>query len=287
MKLNFRPPLAWDCLLAYLRLRAIPGVEMVDDTHYRRTVAMGNRRGWIEVSMTRGGRALNAEVSPSLTTITDTLIPRINRLFDLEAAPDAISELLLQDPRLNSTVLRLPGLRVAGAFDGFELAVRTVLGQQVSVKAASTVAGRWAQAFGTPIETPFAQLNRLTPSAARMASVPYDAICALGVVGARARCLVALAQAVVERRVDLNFTGDAEEQIQSLMLVTGIGPWTAQYIAMRALHWHDAFPSGDLMLMRAANADKRELQELAEAWRPWRAYAAHYLWQSLHSPDVP
>jgi AraC family transcriptional regulator of adaptative response / DNA-3-methyladenine glycosylase II len=120
-----------------------------------------------------------------------------------------------------------------------------------------------------------------------MASVPYDEICALGVVGARARCLVALAEAVVARRVDLNFMGDAEEQIQSLMRVTGIGPWTAQYIAMRALHWHDAFPSGDLMLMRAANVDKRQLQELAGAWRPWRAYAAHYLWQSLASHYVP
>jgi AraC family transcriptional regulator of adaptative response / DNA-3-methyladenine glycosylase II len=258
---------------------------MVDDTHYRRTVSMGNRRGWIEVSMTRGDRSLNVEVSPSLEPVTDILIPRIKRLFDLEAAPDAISKLLLQDARLKSTVRRLPGLRVAGAFDGFELAVRTVLGQQVSVKAASTVAGRWAQAFGTPIATPFAQLKRLTPSAKRMAGVPYAEICALGVVGARARCLVALAEAVVERRVDLDFTGDAEDQIQSLMQVTGIGPWTAQYIAMRALHWHDAFPSGDLMLMRAANADRRQLQELAEAWRPWRAYAAHYLWQSLGVPS--
>jgi AraC family transcriptional regulator, regulatory protein of adaptative response / DNA-3-methyladenine glycosylase II len=285
LKLGFRPPLAWDCLLAYLRLRAIPGVELVDDTHYRRTVAVGEQQGWIEVSMTRGGRTLTVEVSPSLNSVTDILILRIKRLFDLEAAPDTISELLLQDPRLNSTVRRLPGLRVAGAFDGFELAVRAVLGQQVSVKAASTVAGRWAQAFGTPIDTPFAQLNRLTPSAPRVANVPYEEICALGVVGARARCLVGLAQAVVERRVDLDFTGEAEEQIQSLMLVTGIGPWTAQYIAMRALHWHDAFPSGDLMLMRAANAGKRQLQELAEAWRPWRAYAAHYLWQSL--PQIP
>jgi AraC family transcriptional regulator, regulatory protein of adaptative response / DNA-3-methyladenine glycosylase II len=285
LDLDFRPPLAWDCLLAYLRLRAIPGVEMVDGTHYRRTVAVGERQGWIEVSMVPGGSALNVELSPSLRAVTGALVPRIKRLFDLEAAPDAISELLLQDPRLESTVRRLPGLRVAGAFDGFELGVRAVLGQQVSVKAASTVAGRWAQAFGIPIETPFAQLNRLTPSAARMASVAYDEICALGVVGARARCLVALAAAVVERRVDLDFAGDAEEQIQSLMLVTGIGPWTAQYIAMRALHWHDAFPSGDLMLMRAANADKRQLQELAEAWRPWRAYAAHYLWQSL--PQIP
>jgi AraC family transcriptional regulator of adaptative response / DNA-3-methyladenine glycosylase II len=285
-ELQFRPPLAWDCLLGYLRLRAIPGVEMVGDTQYRRTVALGGHQGWIEVSMTPGASALNVEVSPSLNAVADSLLPRIKRLFDLDAAPDAISALLLQDPRLNSSVRRLPGLRVAGAFDGFELAVRAVLGQQVSVKAATTVAGRWAQAFGTPIATPFAQLNRLTPSAGRMASVPYGEICALGVVGARARCLVALAAAVIERQVDLDFAGDAEQQVQSLMRVAGIGPWTAQYIAMRALHWHDAFPSGDLMLMRAANADKRQLQELAEAWRPWRAYAAHYLWQSLHSPDA-
>jgi AraC family transcriptional regulator of adaptative response / DNA-3-methyladenine glycosylase II len=155
------------------------------------------------------------------------------------------------------------------------------LGQQVSVKSATTLAGRWAQAFGVPIATPYPELNRLTPSAQRMASVAADEISALGIVGARARCLSLLAPAVLERRVVLTFAPNVEDQIEALMRLPGIGPWTAQYIAMRALHWPDAFPSGDLMLQRAANVNQRQLQKLAESWRPWRAYATHYLWQSL------
>jgi AraC family transcriptional regulator of adaptative response / DNA-3-methyladenine glycosylase II len=114
-----------------------------------------------------------------------------------------------------------------------------------------------------------------------MTSIGADEICALGIVGARARCLAVLAPAVLERRVVLTFAPNVDEQIEALMRLPGIGPWTAQYIAMRALHWPDAFPSGDLMLMRAANATQKQLQKLSEGWRPWRAYATHYLWQSL------
>jgi AraC family transcriptional regulator, regulatory protein of adaptative response / DNA-3-methyladenine glycosylase II len=280
-ELEFRPPFAWESLLGYLRLRAIPGVEMVDDTHYRRTVAIGDRQGWISVSRSPGGNALNVQLSPTLAPVIGSVLHRTKQLFDLGSAPDSISALLLEDPALARTVRRIPGLRVAGAFEGFELAVRAILGQQVSVKAATTVAGRWAQAFGAPIATPYPQLNRLTPTAPRMAAVGEGKICTLGVVGARARSVIGLAAAVAEQRVVLSFAADVEEQIEELMRVPGIGPWTAQYIAMRALHWHDAFPSGDLMLMKAANANKKQLQDLAQAWRPWRAYAAHYLWQSL------
>jgi AraC family transcriptional regulator, regulatory protein of adaptative response / DNA-3-methyladenine glycosylase II len=182
---------------------------------------------------------------------------------------------------LARVVRRIPGLRVAGAFDGFELAVRAILGQQVSVKGATTLAGRWAQAFGVPIATPYPELNRLTPSAQRMASVTADEIAALGIVGARARCLALLAPAILERKIVLAFAPNVEEQIDALMRLPGIGPWTAQYIAMRALHWPDAFPSGDLMLIRAANTTQRRLEERSQAWRPWRSYATHYLWQSL------
>jgi AraC family transcriptional regulator of adaptative response / DNA-3-methyladenine glycosylase II len=178
-------------------------------------------------------------------------------------------------------VRRLPGLRVPGAFDGCELAVRAVLGQQVSVRAATTLAGRWAASFGAPLATPFPELNRLTPDAERMAAVAADDIAALGIVGSRARALAALAQAVTERRVVLSYAANIEEQIEALQRLPGIGPWTAQYIAMRALHWPDAFPGGDLMLLKAAQVNQRELHARAEAWRPWRAYAAHYLWQSL------
>jgi AraC family transcriptional regulator of adaptative response / DNA-3-methyladenine glycosylase II len=280
VQLEFRPPLAWKNMLAYLKLRAIPGVEMVDHSHYRRTVAIGAAKGWIAVSMHKSGDALNVEISPALTPVIGAVIARVKQLFDLGAAPDAVSLALGADDLLAATVRRLPGLRVAGAFDGFELAVRTVLGQQVSVKGASTIAGRWAATFGEAIATPFAELNRLSPGAERMTDVKADEIAALGMVGARARCLTDLAQAVARRRILLSFAPDVEDQIESLMSVPGIGPWTAHYIAMRALHWPDAFPSGDLVLMRAARSNQRQLQQRSEAWRPWRAYAAHYLWQS-------
>jgi AraC family transcriptional regulator of adaptative response / DNA-3-methyladenine glycosylase II len=280
-QLEFRPPFAWHRLLDYLRMRAVPGIEMADATHYRRTVSIDDTQGWIAISLGKKANALNVEISPSLTPVIGAVIARVKRLFDLGAVPDAVSALLSQDPLLAKVVDRIPGLRVAGAFDGFELAVRAILGQQVSVKGATTLAGRWAQAFGAPIATPYPELNRLTPTAQRMAAVTADEIAALGIVGARARCLCVLAPAVLERRVVLTFAPNVEEQIEALMRLPGIGPWTAQYIAMRALHWPDAFPSGDLMLLRAANANQKKLQELAEGWRPWRAYATHYLWQSL------
>jgi AraC family transcriptional regulator, regulatory protein of adaptative response / DNA-3-methyladenine glycosylase II len=177
-------------------------------------------------------------------------------------------------------VKRLPGLRVPGAFDGFELAVRAVLGQQVSVKGASTLAGRWARTFGTTIETPHPGLDRLAPTAEGMRTVAVHEIRALGLPGSRARCLEALARAVADRRVVLSTGANVEEQLERLAGLPGIGPWTAQYIAMRALHWPDAFPEGDLGLLRAAGVKPKELRARAERWRPWRAYAAHYLWQS-------
>jgi AraC family transcriptional regulator, regulatory protein of adaptative response / DNA-3-methyladenine glycosylase II len=280
-QLEFRPPLAWDSLLTYLRLRAIPGVESVNGTHYRRTVAIGDHQGWIEVSLGKSGNALNLEMSQSLAPVIGAVIVRVKNLFDLSAIPDAVTALLSGDPTLAGIVTRLPGLRVPGAFDGFELGVRAVLGQQVSVKSATTMAGRWARAFGAAIATPYPELDRLTPTAQRMADVPGDVIAATGMVGSRARCIAALVQAVNERRVVLAYAANVEEQIDSLLRLPGIGPWTAQYIAMRALHWPDAFPGTDLMLLRAANVSAKQLHARAQAWRPWRAYATHYLWQSL------
>jgi AraC family transcriptional regulator of adaptative response / DNA-3-methyladenine glycosylase II len=280
-QLDFRPPMAWDCLLAYLRLRALPGVESVDGRHYRRTVAIDVHRGWIAVSMATGGTALDVEMSQSLATVSGEVIARVTRLFDLSAAPDDVSAVLSQDAELCAIVRRLPGLRVPGAFDGFEIGVRAILGQQVSVKAATTVAGRWANAFGATIATPYPGLNRLTPSAQRLAGVSPDAIAALGIVGGRARCIAALVRAVNDNSVMLSCAGDVDAQIEALMRLPGIGPWTAQYIAMRALNWPDAFPGTDLMLLKAAKASQKQLHARAQGWRPWRAYATHYLWQSL------
>jgi AraC family transcriptional regulator of adaptative response / DNA-3-methyladenine glycosylase II len=258
-QLDFRPPLAWESLLTYLRLRAIPGVESVDATHYRRTVAIGEHQGFIGVSLARSRTALDVEIAPSLAPVVGAVIVRVKHLFDLGAAPDAVSALLGEDPLLAGVVRRLPGLRVPGAFDGFELAVRAVLGQQVSVKAATTMAGRWVRAFGAPIETPYPELNRLSPGASRMLATAAHEIGALGVVGSRARSIMSLAHAMCEHRIILAYAANVEEQIDHLMRLPGIGAWTAQYIAMRALHWPDAFPATDLMLLRASKQSAREL----------------------------
>ena len=280
-RLDYRPPLAWTSLLDYLRRRATPGVEWVDATHYRRSVAIGAHRGWLAVATSDAGDSLTLTLDPRLAPVIGAVIARIKRLFDLNAAPEAVSECLAHDELLRPAVARLPGLRVAGAFEGFELALRTVIGQQISVKAASTVAGRVAAAFGTPVETPFAALDRLFPTATEIAARSVDEIAALGIVGQRAHSILALARAVSEERVLLGPSVDVEAQMARLIELPGIGPWTAQYIAMRALGWPDAFPAGDLMLQRAAGLSLRALGERAERWRPWRAYAAHYLWQSL------
>jgi AraC family transcriptional regulator of adaptative response / DNA-3-methyladenine glycosylase II len=225
--------------------------------------------------------ALQLELSQSLAPVIGAVIGRVKQLFDLSAVPDAVTSLLAQDPLLRDSVRRLPGLRVPGAFDGFELGVRAILGQQVTVRAATTLGGRWAHAFGESLETPYPELNRLTPGPLRMSEIAADDIAALRIVGSRARCIANLAQAVNERRVVLSYGANVEEQLEGLMRLPGIGPWTANYIAMRALHWPDAFPDGDIMLLKAAKLTRKQLLAHAERWRPWRAYATHYLWQSL------
>ena len=261
--------------------RAVPGVEWVDATHYRRTVAIGDARGWIAVSLAKSGPALEVEVSPALAPVIGAVIVRVKHLFDLGAAPDAVSALLSQDPLLAPAVKRLPGLRVPGAFDGFELAVRAVLGQQVSVKAATTMAGRWAKAFGEPIATPWPELSRLAPTAPRMLEVAEHEIGALGVVGSRARCLMALARAVTERRVVLSVAANVEEQIRNLMELPGHRSLDGTVHRHAGAALARRLSRRDLMLLRAARIKRKELLARAEGWRPWRAYATHYLWRTL------
>ena len=277
-QLEFRPPLAWPKLLAYLRARAIPQVEIVDDTHYRRTVSIGTYGGWIAVSLARSGQALDLELSPSLIPVIGAVALRVKRLFDLGADPCAVSAHLGTDPLLAEAVRRLPGLRVPGAFDGFEIAVRAILGQQVSVRSATILAGRWAEKFGDPISTPYPLLTRLAPGAATVAAASGGQIAALGIVGARARAIVDLGKRVAAGEFFLGFAPRIEAAIEALQEIPGVGAWTAQYIAMRALQWPDAFPSGDLVLRKAAAMSDAQLRSRADAWRPWRSYAAHYLW---------
>ena len=277
-RLEFRPPLAWPELLGFLRARAIAGVEAVDATHYRRTAAIGGHRGWIAVGLGPDAHALCVEFSRSLAPVVAGIIARIKDLFDLGAAPAVVDAHLRRDPGLAAVVRRIPGMRVAGAFDGFEIAVRTILGQQLSVRAASTLAGRFAEALGEPIETPYADLNRLTPTPSRIAALTPAQAAALGIIRTRAAALGELARQIQQGRIRTAFAVDVDAAADALMRIPGIGRWSAQMIAMRVWRDPDAFPSGDLGLRRAAAADERQLRLRSLRWRPWRAYAAQYLW---------
>ena len=272
----YRPPLAWEPLISFLERRAIAGVEAVERGRYLRTVAIGGHRGWVAVGHAKGRKTLRVEVAASLAPVLPAVLARVKRLFDLAADPRLIAS------RLGAIAAGCPGLRVPGAFDGFEVAVRAILGQQVSVRAACTLAGRMAAAFGEPIETPHASLTWLWPTAEAIRALRPSRIVAQGVLRSRARSILALARAVAAREVVLEPGVAAEETAARLMRLPGIGEWTAEYIAMRALAWPDAFPSTDLGIRRALGGKRtKQIVEMAEAWRPWRAYAAMHLWRSL------
>jgi len=279
--------LDWEAIRDFLRLRAVPGVEQVEDGAYRRTVRAGARTGWIRVSPGKLRRSLVLEVSPSLASAQSTIVHRVRLLFDLDADPGRIGARLREDPRLAPLVERRPGLRVPRAFDSAELAARAILGQQVTVAAARTLAGRLARALGDPIETPFDGLDRLWPTPAQIARSPHASLVAIPLTRARASALGHLMSAIVERRVSLDHAAaDApaatiEPMLAKLVELPGIGPWTAHYIAMRALAWSDAFPDGDLVLRKAlGDATARACRSEAERWRPFRAYAVLHLWMS-------
>lgn len=274
----YRPPFDWDSLLKFLTGRSSCGVESTDGQRYLRTVALGKHRGWIAVKPSSGKNALSIEVSTSLTPALLPTLARVKRLFDLAAEPQQIAAHLGPLAEAN------PGLRIPGAFHGFEMAIRTVLGQQISVKAATTLAGRFATAFGEPIETPFTTLTHTAPTAERVASAKPEEIIALGIIATRANSLLALAHAVAEGRISLEPGCDVETTIARLKELPGIGEWTAQVIAMRGLSWPDAFPHTDLGLYKALNeTNPKRMLERAEVWRPWRSYAVMHLWNSLET----
>jgi AraC family transcriptional regulator of adaptative response / DNA-3-methyladenine glycosylase II len=287
LTLAYRPPLAWTALLRFLAGRATSGVEWVTDRAYFRTAAVEQNTGWFKVEPIPGRNALAVELSTSLIPALPDVMARLKGLFDLGARPDVIATHLATDKRLSGVASGNPGLRVPGAFDGFELVVRTILGQRVSVRAATTLAGRLATQFGEPVDTPFPGLNRLSPSPARLAGAAESELVALGITAPRAASIRTVAQAVIGRQIDLQPGPDPESVTQALQKLPGIGDWSAQYIAMRALRWPDAFPAGDLGLLKASGeTSPNRLRDQAESWRPWRAYAAMYLWASQH-PTQP
>ena len=286
LRLDYRPPFAFDEALAFLALRAIRGVEVVGDGSYRRTVRIGDATGSLEVRQASGDvPALVAHVSMSLAARLTTIVAKLRTLFDLDAQPEVVRDHLAADPKLARLVGERPGLRLPGSFDTFEMAVRAVLGQQVSVKGATTLCARLVTAFGDPVPQDAglaAELTSFFPTAAALARVPVARMREIGLPEARARTIIELARAVASGRIDLSGRAAPEETIAALQGLPGIGPWTAHYLAMRAMHWPDAFPAGDLGVKKALGLkSERETEARAERWRPWRAYAVMHLWGSL------
>jgi AraC family transcriptional regulator of adaptative response / DNA-3-methyladenine glycosylase II len=290
LRLSYRPPLAWPELLEYLARRAVPGAEFVslEEGSYARTVSSGNRTGWLSVRRSSDGEWLDVTLPISLAEVSWQILTQLRALFDLDASPASVDAQLGDDPLLGPSVRRHPGLRVPGAWTTFELAVRAVLGQQVSVTGASTLAGRLTAKFGKPVSSPFPHLNRLTPSAKDLAAASPADIATIGLPRARALALHELAAAAERGELSFGPAATVEDAVTALRQVRGIGEWTAQYVAMRALRFPDAFPAADLGVRKALAApgeplpSEKQVLERASGWRPWRAYAVLHLWQTLH-----
>lgn len=282
LQLTYRPPYDWDSLLEFLCARMIKGVEQVNDSYYARTVCIEGHQGWIKVTHSLQKQALMVELTYSLTPVLPALLSRLRNLFDLSTRPDLIMAHLQKDELLKNSLIKNPGLRVPGAFDGFEMVVRAILGQQITVKAATTTACRFASAFGQTIETPFPELSLLSPTPDRLADLTINDIAELGIISTRAKSILILAQACKSGEVQLEAGMNPELTIKKLVTLPGIGQWTAHYIAMRALRWPDAFPKEDLAVRnKLGGISARQAEEMSQNWRPWRSYAVMHIWKNL------
>lgn len=285
LKLAYRPPCDVDALLRFIAQRAIPGIEAVEGRRVRRSLragAVAAAPGWLEVEFAVGGPWVLLRFSTELLQASGRVIASVRRWLDLDATPHAIDAAL-------STLAHLPGepgLRLPGSVDAFELAVRAVLGQQVTVAAARTLARRVVERFGSPLLTPWPEVMRVFPQPALLAASAVERIAELGIIRSRAAAIVSLAQAWPDIEPLTSLRARPEPLIARLCALPGIGLWTAHYIAMRALGWPDAFPPNDVAVLKAMRshfdvASQREAEQHAQRWQPWRAYAVLRLWNSL------
>jgi AraC family transcriptional regulator of adaptative response / DNA-3-methyladenine glycosylase II len=287
--LRYRPPYDWPGVIEFLRARAIPGLETVARDSYARAIEIGGAHGTVSVRPAEGN-ALRATIHFPQLSALPTIVARLRRVFDLAADPEVIGGHLAEDPVLAPLVAARPGLRVPGAWDGFELAVRAVLGQQITVGGAAMLAGKLVAIYGESLAKGRPSSDGLTHVFPCPERLTVANLSALGMPGARAAALVSLAHAVASDPQIFGPRRSLEEAIAELRALPGVGEWTAQYIAMRELREPDAFPAADLGLMRAMTDAKgrrpspAELLARAERWRPWRAYAAQHLWAASASP---
>ena len=281
LRLAYRPPYDIEAVLAFFSQREVRGIEQVEGLSLRRTLGWMHRgqrlAGWFEARFVPDRNEVHITTSPSLAPVLGAVLQRVRQGLDLDADPARIDPVLALLP-----VPLRPGTRLPGGWDGFETAVRVILGQQVTVKAARTLVQRLVDRFGLPIDTPFAALTHVFPDAQMIAAADPEIIGKLGIVRQRVRALQALAGAVADGGIALHRGAPLEPTLDALRALPGIGEWTAQVIAMRALAWPDAWPATDIGLMNALGIrDAHQITILAEAWRPWRAYAVMRLWHHL------
>lgn len=288
IRLGYRPPYDVPAMLGFFGKRAIDGIEFVklegSGGAIGRTLTVDaggkSHAGWLVGEFDESRSQVVLRVSDSLRAVLPVVIQRLRATLDLDADPHAINT------ALHSSFPSGDGLRVPGAMSGYELAVRAVLGQQITVAAARTLAQRLVQRFGEPIVTPYAELTRLFPQPSVLARADGDALGQLGIVKQRQAAIVGIARAVAEKRLQLHGGADVQKTVEALKQLPGVGDWTAQYIAMRALRWPDAFPAGDVALHKAlgvqgAGNAARAAQAASQAWKPWRSYAVIRAWASM------
>jgi AraC family transcriptional regulator, regulatory protein of adaptative response / DNA-3-methyladenine glycosylase II len=281
-RLPFRPPFAWDQLLRFFAARAIRGLERVEGGCYRRSFTSGGAAGSFEVALEKGGNALELSVDGAPPSALLAVVQRVRQMFDLDADPMAIADTLSRTPVLADAVRQRPGLRVPGTWEPFEALVRGVVGQQISVSAATTICGRIVQRWGQPVKG----LSGLTHAFPKSASIARADLTAAGLPRARAQNLSRLATRIAEQPVLLSPPQDLQSLVETLCSLPGVGPWTAQYVAMRGFNEPDAFPERDLGLLRGVGGlSWRELEAAMSLVRPFRAYAAVHLW-AVDSSEV-
>ncbi len=287
LRLAYRPPYDVEAVLGFFARRQVLGVEQVEGLTLRRTLAVPHKgqpvSGWVECRFVPERHEVHVQASPTLSPLLGALMQRVRHWLDLDADPALIDPVLARLP-----VPLRPGTRLPGTLDGFEVAVRVILGQQVTVKAARTLVQRLVDRFGTPVDTPFPALTHTFPSARALAEADPEVVGKLGIVRQRVKALQALA-AAVQGDIALHRGAPVEPTLDALRALPGVGDWTAQVIALRALAWPDAWPASDIGLMNALGLakdqrDARHITTLAEAWRPWRAYAVMRLWHELETP---
>lgn len=283
VRLSYRSPLQWKAMLAYLEYRRIPGVEHIDleANVYARTIVLDGEAGDIQVKFSEQDSSLALKINYPNTRHLYHIVEKVRLLFDLKADSEEIDRFFRQDKLLRKVVEKNPGSRVTGCWDGFEVTVRAILGQQVTVKAATTLAGRVADRYGNPYTGSLPELTRTFPAAENLCNADLDN---MGIVGQRIQAIKAVASKIDKQEIVFDGMLETEDFVKAICEIKGIGEWTAHYIALRVLNDPNAFPHSDLILRRAAASkgetlSAKELLERAEAWKPWRAYAVILLWK--------